>query len=146
MFIMCHLSVISRYKFNWNSISVDSCEPFKIFSLHNIFPRSASYSVIFLPTFVPQTIILAHLPLKFTLLINLENHFPPILKTWCGRNFKHDVLTSHSLQFFCKGYNIVTDLMNALPGKSSVNTVQHATIEKAVFSVDLNDAPIGLAG
>jgi hypothetical protein len=30
---------------------------------------------------------------------------------------------------------IVTDLMNALPGNSSVNTAQHATIEEAVFSV-----------
>jgi hypothetical protein len=31
--------------------------------------------------------------------------------------------------------NIVTDLINALPGNSSVNTVQHATIDEAVFSV-----------
>jgi hypothetical protein len=37
---------------------------------------------------------------------------------------------------------IVTDLINALPGNSSVNTVQHATIEKAVFSVDPTDATI----
>jgi hypothetical protein len=29
-----------------------------------------------------------------------------------------------------------TDLIDALPGNSSVNTVQHATIEEAVFSVD----------
>jgi hypothetical protein len=34
------------------------------------------------------------------------------------------------------------DLINALPGNSSVNTVQHATIEEAVFSADLADAPI----
>jgi hypothetical protein len=33
------------------------------------------------------------------------------------------------------GYNIVTDFINALPGNSSVNTVQHAAIEEAVFSV-----------
>jgi hypothetical protein len=33
-------------------------------------------------------------------------------------------------------------LFNALPGNSSVNTVQHATIEEAVFSVDPTDAPI----
>jgi hypothetical protein len=32
-------------------------------------------------------------------------------------------------------HNIVTDLINALPGNSSANTVQHATIEEAVFSV-----------
>jgi hypothetical protein len=29
-----------------------------------------------------------------------------------------------------------------LPGNSSVNTVQHATREEAVFSVDQTDAPI----
>jgi hypothetical protein len=32
--------------------------------------------------------------------------------------------------------------MNPLPGNSSVNTVQHATIKAAVFSVDSTDAPI----
>jgi hypothetical protein len=32
-------------------------------------------------------------------------------------------------------YNTVTDLINVMPGNSSVNTVQHATIEEAVFSV-----------
>jgi hypothetical protein len=32
-------------------------------------------------------------------------------------------------------------LVNALPGDSFVNTVQHATIEKAVFSVDPTEAP-----
>jgi hypothetical protein len=31
--------------------------------------------------------------------------------------------------------NNVTDLINALPGNSSVNTVQHATIDEAVFSM-----------
>jgi hypothetical protein len=30
---------------------------------------------------------------------------------------------------------IVTYLINALPGNSSVNTVQHATIDEAVFYV-----------
>jgi hypothetical protein len=34
---------------------------------------------------------------------------------------------------------IVTDLINALPGNSSVNKVQHATKEEAVFSVDPTD-------
>jgi hypothetical protein len=29
--------------------------------------------------------------------------------------------------------NIVADLINALPGNSSVNTIQHAAIEEAVF-------------
>jgi hypothetical protein len=32
-------------------------------------------------------------------------------------------------------YNIVTDLINALPGNSSVNTAQHIIIDEAVFSV-----------
>jgi hypothetical protein len=32
--------------------------------------------------------------------------------------------------------------MNALPGNRSVNTVEHATIEEAVFSVDPTDKPI----
>jgi hypothetical protein len=34
------------------------------------------------------------------------------------------------------------DLIDALPGNSSVNTVQHATIEEAVFYVDPTDTPI----
>jgi hypothetical protein len=36
----------------------------------------------------------------------------------------------------------VTDLVNALPDNSSVNTGQHATIEEVVFSVDPTDAPM----
>jgi hypothetical protein len=31
--------------------------------------------------------------------------------------------------------DIVTDLINALPGNSSVNAVQHATMEGPVFSM-----------
>jgi hypothetical protein len=31
--------------------------------------------------------------------------------------------------------NIVTDLINVLPGNNYVNTVQHATMEEPVFSV-----------
>jgi hypothetical protein len=41
-----------------------------------------------------------------------------------------------------KAIHTVRDLINALPGNSSVNTVQHATIEEAVFSVDPTDEPI----
>jgi hypothetical protein len=37
---------------------------------------------------------------------------------------------------------IVTDFINALTGNSSVNTFQHATVEEAMFSLDLTDAPI----
>jgi hypothetical protein len=38
--------------------------------------------------------------------------------------------------------NTVLDLINVLPGNSSVNTVQQAAKEKAVFSVDHTDMPI----
>jgi hypothetical protein len=38
-------------------------------------------------------------------------------------------------------YN-VTDLINALLDSSSVNTVQHATVKGAVFSVDPTEGPI----
>jgi hypothetical protein len=34
------------------------------------------------------------------------------------------------------------DLMSTLPGSIFVNTVQHATIEEAVFSVDPTDVPL----
>jgi hypothetical protein len=37
---------------------------------------------------------------------------------------------------------IVTDLINALPGNSSVKTVQHAAIKECVFSVNPTDAPV----
>jgi hypothetical protein len=35
-----------------------------------------------------------------------------------------------------------TDMINVLPGNSSVNMVQHATTEEAVFSVDQIGVPI----
>jgi hypothetical protein len=37
---------------------------------------------------------------------------------------------------------IITDLMNAVLGNSSVSTIHHATIEEAVFPVDPTDALI----
>jgi hypothetical protein len=33
-------------------------------------------------------------------------------------------------------------LIHVLPGNSSVNMVQHATVEEAVFSVELTDVPV----
>jgi hypothetical protein len=42
---------------------------------------------------------------------------------------------------FCLLHINVTDFINALQGNSSVDTVQHATIEEAVFSVGPIDAP-----
>jgi hypothetical protein len=47
------------------------------------------------------------------------------------------VTTINSLLFYI--VYIVTDLINALPGNRSVNTVQQATLEEAVFSVDPTD-------
>jgi hypothetical protein len=38
--------------------------------------------------------------------------------------------------------SIPTDLIKALPGNSSVNTAQFATVEEAVFSVDPTNTPI----
>jgi hypothetical protein len=49
--------------------------------------------------------------------------------------FNRDERSPHSPPHLLKiHFNIVTDLMNALPGNSSLNTDQHATIEEAVFS------------
>jgi hypothetical protein len=38
--------------------------------------------------------------------------------------------------------NILTDLINVLPDNSTVNIVQYAAIEEAVFSADPTDDPI----
>jgi hypothetical protein len=40
-----------------------------------------------------------------------------------------------------RNYDIVTDLINALPGNSSVNTVQH-TIDETVFSISSTLRPV----
>jgi hypothetical protein len=40
-----------------------------------------------------------------------------------------------SMKFGLHDNHIVTDFINALPGNSSVNTAQHATIDDAVFYV-----------
>jgi hypothetical protein len=50
-------------------------------------------------------------------------------------------------QNFCGGdVCIVTDLINTLPGNSSVSTVQHTTVDVAVFSRDPTEAPIDWLG
>jgi hypothetical protein len=41
---------------------------------------------------------------------------------------------------------IVTDSINALPDNSSVNTVQHATIDEAVFSMPSAPSNVGTTG
>jgi hypothetical protein len=43
-----------------------------------------------------------------------------------------DTPLGYSGQAALEGRNVM-DLINALPGNSSVNTVQHATVEEAVF-------------
>jgi hypothetical protein len=66
------------------------------------------------------------------ILIHQQNSYPPRRRRRAGRR------EAQSREPVDRGKNllyIVTDLINALPGNSPVNTVQHATIEKAVFSV-----------
>jgi rhodanese-related sulfurtransferase len=67
-----------------------------------------------------------------------HDHYNPYLR------FSSEVFTgSISVNFMCGlMVDTVTDLVKALPDNSSVNTAQHATIEEAVFSVDLTDVPI----
>jgi hypothetical protein len=43
---------------------------------------------------------------------------------------------------FTQKNNNVTDSTNALPGNSSVNTVQYAAIEEAMFSADPTNPPV----
>jgi hypothetical protein len=42
--------------------------------------------------------------------------------------------------------DIVTDSINALPGNSSVNTVQHVTIDEVVFSMSSVQSSGGTTG
>jgi hypothetical protein len=42
--------------------------------------------------------------------------------------------------------HIVMDLINVLPGNISVNTVQHATIDEAVFSMSSAPSSCGTTG
>jgi hypothetical protein len=55
---------------------------------------------------------------------------------------KVKILSIYKSQFMYVCVYIVMDLNNALPGNSSVNTIQQATLEEALFSVDPIDAPI----
>jgi hypothetical protein len=57
-----------------------------------------------------------------------------------GNRFTRQTLYTVNRKHF--SINGVTDLINELPGKSSVNTAQLATIKEAVFSVDPTDTPI----
>jgi hypothetical protein len=54
----------------------------------------------------------------------------------------HQPNDMYACKYVCANTHIVKDLINALPGKSSVYTVQHATITEAVFSVYPTDGPI----
>jgi hypothetical protein len=56
--------------------------------------------------------------------------------------FAHVSFIQFPLTFTLLCQHTVTELINALPGNSSVNTVQQGTIEEAVLSVDPTDAPI----
>jgi hypothetical protein len=46
----------------------------------------------------------------------------------------------------CSQINVVTDLINTLPGNSSVNVVQHATIDEVVFSMSSTLSSGGITG
>jgi hypothetical protein len=81
-----------------------------------------------------------------------------LMYAWCNWKEHTDLGTSSTFQ---SNKNIITDLINTLPGNSPVNAVQPATVEEAVFSmsavtsqqsivitwhvfsVDPNDAPVG---
>jgi hypothetical protein len=45
-----------------------------------------------------------------------------------------------------QGNYIVTDVINALPGNSSLNTVRHAKIDEAVFFMSLAPSSGGSTG
>jgi hypothetical protein len=49
-------------------------------------------------------------------------------------------ITARFLRIICN--DIVTDLINTLPGNSSISTVQQATLEEAVFSENPTEEPI----
>jgi hypothetical protein len=54
----------------------------------------------------------------------------------CFKNWKRQWKKCFAAQGrYFEGDNIVRDLINVLPGNSSVNTVQHATVDEAVFSM-----------
>jgi hypothetical protein len=57
-------------------------------------------------------------------------------------SFRRHTNANYLIRILIHDLNTVTDLINALPGNSSINTVQHATIEEALFFVDLTDAPV----
>jgi hypothetical protein len=107
--------------------------------------------------------MLAHLTMKFWSLhwtgmfnIVLSWHNPDIetpyvlhVSTYCGHHQVHRAftITLHSLRYTSLhrhtktthhipvGQYTVTDLLKALPGNSSVNTVQQATMGEPVFSM-----------
>jgi hypothetical protein len=61
----------------------------------------------------------------------------------------HLNLASQKILFYGKDYfvvNTVTDLINALPGNSSLNTVQHATTNESVFSMSSEPSSGGTTG
>jgi hypothetical protein len=58
------------------------------------------------------------------------------------KSFTCGAMTQDWKNFRLRTVYIVTDLINALPGNSFVNTIQNATIEEDVFSVDPTDGPI----
>jgi hypothetical protein len=48
---------------------------------------------------------------------------------------KMEAAVSSCWYLYAKRHGVVTGLINTLPGNSSVNTVQHSTVDEAVFSM-----------
>jgi hypothetical protein len=68
-----------------------------------------------------------------TITVSWEEHLA--LRSKSKRKMNNVKLHNKELYTLHSLYNIVTDLINALPDNSSINMAQHATIEEAVFSV-----------
>jgi hypothetical protein len=59
---------------------------------------------------------------------------------------KHDNSVTKALEPEIDPNSTVPDLINALPGNSSVSTVKHATIDEAVFSMSSEPSSGGTTG
>jgi hypothetical protein len=77
--------------------------------------------------------------LQHDTLVNQEVTLGILIEDKSGLSFPGRMSYPGTLSHFT--VDIVTDLINALPGNSSANTAQDVTIEEAVFSVDPTDAP-----
>jgi hypothetical protein len=73
-----------------------------------------------------------------------ESHYGYLVRKFCFAPFMY--AHTHVCMRECAHVHIVTDFINAFPGNSSVNTVQHATVDDAVFSVSFAPSSCGTTG